>query len=67
MRIAWTKLQVLKVEIKKMENYLDMTIIELMGIYNPIFESREDCLIADYNELFCLWLYDVITEEVANG
>jgi hypothetical protein len=43
-------------------NYLDKTINELMGIYNPIFEAREDSCKADYNELFCEWIYDVITD-----
>lgn len=43
-------------------DYEKKTINELMGIYNPIFEAREDAMTADYNELFCVWMYDLITD-----
>ena len=43
-----------------MIDYESKTINELMGMYNPIFEAREDCCSVDYNELFCDWLYGLI-------
>jgi len=46
-----------------MIDYANKTINELMGIYNPIFEAREDSNKSDYNELFCEWLYELITGE----
>jgi len=45
-----------------MIDYESKTINELMGMYNPIFEAREDAMTADYNELFCVWMYDLITD-----
>lgn len=46
-----------------MIDYMNKTINELMGIYNPIYEQRDDAGHSDYNELFCDWLYDLITGE----
>jgi hypothetical protein len=45
-----------------MIDYENKTISELFGLYNPIFEAREDSCTVDYNEVFCEWLYGVITE-----
>jgi len=45
-------------------DYENKTVLELMNIYNEIFESQDhDATRVDYNELFCEWLYSLITGE----
>lgn len=46
-----------------MIDYLNKTMLELMEIYNPIYEQTEDAGHSDYNELFCDWLYNLIVGE----